>query len=148
MGIVNIDPSVLERPVLKEGTYGPGLQFEAEVDFTGFEYPAEEKLPAYDPEGTRGPYAYFGFRVKPEDGKLYFIDEWVDCSRGSGRRIQDFLTAAGAAMQDDGHGGFNFDPEAVRGELPKPVSGLQMAAPRTSKTTGTQFNGKVMAIIG
>ena len=143
--IVNIDPTVLERPVLKEGVYGPGLQHEAEVELSGHECPAEEKLPAYDPEGERGPYAYFGFQVRTSDGKLHFIDEWVQISVGSGRKIQEMLTQAGVDLADDGKGGFDYDTGSV---APRPVNGIQMAAPRASKTTGTMFNGKVVAIIG
>jgi hypothetical protein len=145
MGIVNIDPRVLERPVLAEGQYGQGLQHEADVELTGFEFPAVENLPAYDPVGARGPYAYFGFKVVKADGKTLWPEEWVEIGEGSGRKIQDFLSAAGVDLTDDGKGGFNFDNTSV---APRKVNGIQMAAPRASKTTGTMFNGKVMAIIG
>ena len=145
MGIVNIDPKVLERPVLAEGQYGPGLQFNADVELTGFECPAEEKLPAYDPDGARGPYAYFGFKVAKADGKTLWPEEWVEIGEGSGRKIQDFLAAAGVELTDDGNGGFRFATEDV---APRKLNGIQMAAPRASKTTGTMFNGKVVAIIG
>jgi len=145
MGIVNIDPTVLERPVCQEGVYGSGLQHEADVELTGHENPAEEKLPAYDPEGLRGPYAYFGFKVRTGEGQLIFVDEWVDVKVGSGPKIREMLIQAGVELADDGNGGFQYDTDSV---APRKVNGIEMAAPRPSKTTGTMFNGRVKAIIG
>ena len=145
MGIVHIDPTVLEYPVLQEGIYGPGLDNEADVELSGFECPAEEKMPAYDPEGERGPYAFFGFKVKTAEGKLFFVDHWTKIGTGSGPEVSNFLECAKVDKAEDGQGGFDFDTSDV---APRKVNGVQMAAPTTSKNTGAKYNGRVKAIIG
>lgn len=141
MPIVTIDPSISEYPVLDQpGLYGHGLQHEADVELSKFEWPAVDKLPAFDKENARGPYAYFGFVVtSPEKGKVFY-DHWEPISAKSGSKAMQILLDMGVVTSDN----LSFDNEQV---APRKVAGLEVLAPRKGDD-GRLFNGKFVRVIG
>jgi len=141
MAIVKIDKRASSYPVLEHGgMYGPGLQHEADVELTQFECPAE-KMPAYDRDGERGPYAYFGLVVITSDGERVFVDHWESIAPGSGSKALVHLKNAGVAVSEDGE----FDDSDV---APRKLGGIQVADARPSKDGSRLYNGKLLAIVG
>lgn len=139
MGIVTINPDASKRPVLEHaGIYGPGMEHEAEVTLDQFECPAE-RMPGYDRDGERGPYAYLGFKVITEATGMIFFNVWEPISDFSGSKLVQHLTALGVATEDDGNGAVTFDADTVAGT---PVAGIQVTASRNG------YNGRLVQIIG
>lgn len=141
MPIVQIDPDISKYPILDEpGLYGPGLQHHADVELARFEWPATERLPAFDKEGARGPYAYFGFVVtSPEKGKVFY-DHWEPISANSGSKAMTIMLDLGVITSDN----LSFDSDSV---APRKVAGLEVAAPRKGDD-GRMFNGRLVRVIG
>lgn len=141
MPIVIIDPESERYPVLDEaGLYGHGLTHEADVELARFEWPASERMPAFDREGKRGPYAYFGFTVvSPDKGKV-FVDHWEPIGKGTGSRARKLLIDLGVVAD----GVFEFDAAQV---APRKVAGFEVGDPRKSDD-GRLFTGRLLRVIG
>lgn len=131
MAIVNIKPVAEDRPVLEGGQYGPGLQNDAHVELTAFEFPDEngmlDRMPAYDRDGEKGPYVRFNVRVDlANGGGTRFVEEW----RTFTNRLKNDLRNCGVEVQDKPDGSFDFDPQQV---APRELGGIEVKAPRQSK---------------
>ena len=139
MAIVQIDPQAESFPHLPNaGLYGAG-KGGFEVELTGFEHPAEEKMPAYDKDGERGPYAYFGFVCKGQDG-IVFYDHWEPIGPGTGSREVKWLRNIGVEVTEN----LEFDTSTVTSR--KVI--IQVKDPRTDAKTGKVYNGNLVNIIG
>ena len=141
MAIVQIDPEASRYPVLDEaGLYGHGLTHEADVELSRFEWPAAERMPAYDKDGKKGPYAYFGFVVNsPTKGKV-FVDHWEPIAANSGSKAQQLLLDLGVITGDS----LQFDDSTV---APRKLAGIEMGDPRKGND-GRLFSGRVLRVIG
>jgi hypothetical protein len=136
MGTFKLDPKAAMRPILPTaGQYGGGLN-NTDVELTRFECPAEDRLPAYDPEGTEGPYAYFGFQATGDHG-LIFLDHWEPIGPGTGSRVERWLEQIGVTIVDH-----EFDPSEVAGR--KVV--VEVNDPRTAKD-GRVYTGNLKNVV-
>jgi hypothetical protein len=139
--IVTIDPEVSRYPILDEaGLYGSGMQHEADVELTRFEWPAAERLPAFDRENERGPYAYFGFVVTSETKGKVFYDHWEPIGKNSGSKAPQIMLDLGVTTSDNP----SFDSETV---APRKVAAIEVTAPRKGDD-GRMFNGRLVRVIG
>lgn len=139
MALVQMDPKAESRPHLPQaGLYGCG-KGGFEVELTRFEHPAEERLPAYDKEGERGPYAYFGFQCKGDSG-LVFYDHWEPIGPGTGSREPTWLRNLGVEVSD----ALEFDPDTVAGR----GCIIEVKDPRKDKNSGRIYNGNLVQVIG
>jgi hypothetical protein len=143
MAIVNIGASDMKRfTTLPGGQFGPGLQYDADVELTQFQYPAAEKnLPGYDRSNERGPYGFFLFRITLPDGDSALVRMHTD----NLDKMRAVLTGAGVeiAVHDDGVG-FGFDPDQV---APRKVGGVEIKEPREGND-GNTYTGDVIRVIG
>ncbi len=138
MALVQMDPKAESRPILPSaGFYGAG-KGGFEVELTRFEHPAEDQMPAYDKDGEKGPYAYFGFQCKSEEQGLVFYDHWEQIGPGTGSREATWLRNLGVEVTDD----LQFDPDSVAGR--KAI--IEVKDPRSSN--GRSYNGNLVQIIG
>jgi hypothetical protein len=145
MGIVSFSKNIEQRPILDQaGQYGQGLQHEADVELARFECPAEDRLPAFDRDNERGPYAYFGITVTRPDGTKVFYDHWEEVGEGTGSRLREHLANAGAPISE-GEDDFNFDPADV---APRKLGGIEVKDPRSNKEGTRLFSGGLVRIIG
>jgi hypothetical protein len=140
MALVKMDPKAESRPHLPTaGLYGLG-KGDFDVKLTRFEHPAEERMPAYDREGEKGPYAYFGFECRSDEQGLVFYDHWEPIGPGTGSRESTWLNNLGVDVTPNGE----FDDSTVAGR----ECIIQVKDPREDKKTGRIYNGNLQQIIG
>lgn len=142
MPIVEITKEDLEYPILPAGTFGPGLDNEADITVNRFEYPAVDNLPGWHKEGDTRRYAFFEFTVKLSDGGFFTLPSFVEL--GKGPKFAKWLEALGVDMAPTDSGGVAFEIDDVAG---RKVKGLVMGDPRTGND-GTVWQGNVNQIIG
>ena len=139
MSVVTINPDASKRPVLENaGVYGPGMEHEADVRLDTFECPAD-RMPGYDRDGERGPYAYFSFRVITEQTGMIFFNHWEPIGSFTGSKLTQMLEGLGVGIEGDGNGSLQFDSEGV---APRDVAGIQVSAARNG------YNGRLIQVIG
>ena len=144
MPIVEIPKEDLEYPILPEGTYGPGMEFEADVAINRFEYPAVDNMPGWHKEGDKRRYAFFEFTVREAEGGFFTLSRWI--TLGQGPQLATFLTAAGVDLSTTDTGGIAFEIEDVAG---RKVNGVVINAPRPDKSDPDKlWQGDVKEIIG
>jgi len=138
MSLVQLDPRASQRAVLPiAGHYGAG-KGGFEVELAHFECPAADRLPAYDKEGERGPYAYFGFECRSPEVGVIFYDHWEEIGPNTGSKAQQWLSNLGVSFDDQGR----FDPDSVAGM--KCI--IEVTDPRESN--GKTYNGRLRDVVG
>ena len=142
MSIVEIKPGDMKQfTVLEGGQYGSGLQHEADVELTKFQFPATEKnLPGYDKEGKEGPHAYFLVRTVLPNGK----DALSRCHIDNMDKLKLALAAIGVEVADTPDGGIAFDGDDV---APRKLGGVEVKDAREGKD-GVMYNGDVIRFLG
>ena len=159
MARVQIDPAIEQRAILPvAGKYGHGHDVECDCELSRFEWPAKERMPAFDREGNDGPYAYFGMRltlgagVIPDfEGGVIYYDHWEPIRPGSGSRARKWLVNLGVEGAAEG----DFEDSTVaprkcaidvgepRKEYEKDANGK-----KTTVETGRVFSGYIRNVIG
>ncbi|TFH66182.1 MAG: hypothetical protein E4G90_04880 [Gemmatimonadales bacterium] len=138
MSLVQLDPRAAHRAVLPTaGHYGEG-KGGFDVVLARFECPASERLPAYDKEGDRGPYAYFGFECRSSEVGVIFYDHWEEIGANTGSKAPQWHANLGVDFDEQGR----FDPDSVPGT--KCMN--EVADPRESN--GKLYNGRLRDVIG
>ena len=134
---VSITAEEATRGVLAGGTYGLGLDHNADVELTAFAYPSTEKFPGWDKTGAKGPWALFTVMIVTEEGERFFLDKFYDTTG-----LCKALIAVGASPDVSNDGSFTFDNEAVAG---RKLRGVEVKAPR--EYNGKMYNGDIKAFI-
>jgi hypothetical protein len=139
MSLVQLDPRASNRPILPTaGHYGSG-KGDFDVELTRFEHPAEERMPAWDPEGERGTYTYFGFQCRNvKDNSVIFYDHWEPADPGSGSRTAKWLSQCKVDITPD----LQFDPDTVPGRQVI----IEVADPRKTDD-GREFSGRLKNVM-
>jgi hypothetical protein len=150
---VTIPVDAGEYPVPEAGLYGPGLQWEADLELYKVEKRGEN--PGFDKEGTRAPWYRYTWRIMPADGPYYYVREDLSHASKSGSQALERLKIVGCPMEEiiDPDTGkqvmrFNLNEAAPR----KFQGGIEMAGPKpyTNKRTGKEGmdHGRILRVFG
>lgn len=120
------------RDTFEGGLYGEGLDHEATVELVGFEYPST-KLPGWDKDGAKGPWALFTVKVTRQDGERAFFDKFVEPIM-----LAKYLVSVGVEPEFTGDGGFTFESDEVAG---RKLVGVEIKPPR--EWNGKLYNGDI-----
>jgi len=139
MSLVKLDPKAENRPHLPTaGEYGAGKNG-FDVELTKFECPAEDRLPPWDQDGERGPYAYFGFQAKSDEAGIVFYDHWEEIGANTGSRTEKWVRQLGVEVENH-----TFDPADV---APRKVI-IEVADPKDSKEGDRTYSGRLKNVVG
>lgn len=124
------------KSVFEGGVYGEGLDNDATVELVGFDYPSS-KMPGWDKEGKKGPWALFTVKIVRRDGERAFFDKYVEPAS-----LAKYLVSVGVELDYTGDGGFTFESDEVAG---RKLVGCTIKPPR--EWNGKLYNGDIINFI-
>ena len=149
--MVSIPTSSRRRPLPEEGKYGPGLQWEADLQLWSLE--PSDRLPGYDKSGEFEPYWEFTFRIAQADGPNYFVREVQSFAAGSGSKAIPWLEAAEVPYEtyidENGEEAIRFNKADA---APRKIEGcIEMAGPRSYTNNQGELrtvHGRILGVFG